>query len=152
MPHSAFLKIQDKVKISGDSTDSKHSGWIDISSFSFNISNSEDTLKEKDEESEGSTVSPISVSKKMDSASSPLAKAACKRSELGTVYVDLCYAKGGQTTFMEYTLKNAKIEEYSVSAGDSYPTEDIVIKYTYIKGTFLENFSWWYDLEEDDAG
>jgi len=150
MPLAIFLQIKG---IPGNSKDSKHPSWIELTSFDFSVSNSEDTLKEKDEESEGTNLNSITISKKVDKSSVPLANHACERKNLPSFEVHICRPhEDKQFTFLEYILEGAKIEEYSISASESYPTENLTIKYTNIKWTYgPETATGEYSIEEGDS-
>lgn len=132
MGQNTFLKLEG---IKGSVTDANYDDCIEISSFSFNVSNMEDALLKTDERLEGATVSAISVSKKLDRSSASLLKAACENTDLGTSYVYFCRPKGalgtssGLETYITFTMENTSIENFDFS-GSGYPAETLTLQFT----------------------
>ena len=132
MGQDAFLKFKD---IKGDVTDANHADEIEISSFSFSVSNIEDALLKEEERLEGATVGGISISKKVDRASPKLLAAACGSTDLGESVVYFCRPKGtlgtssGLETYMTFTLSSTSIQDYSLNGGSGYPTENLTLQF-----------------------
>lgn len=133
MGQDTFLKIEG---IKGDVTDAKFSGCIEISSFSFDISNIEDALLKTDERLEGATIGSVSISKKVDKSSANLIKASCENADLGTSNIYFCRPKGafgsssGLEAFMTFTLESTSIESYNINGGSGYPTESLSLQFS----------------------
>lgn len=147
MAGDAFLKLSE---ITGECKDSKHTKWIDITSFSLTISNAEDALKKSDEKSEGPTIEAISIGKKLDRASPKLASLACSGNTMSSATIDLCHSDDGQETYMQYNLKSVSIENYSVSGGDGLATETISLRFNQIEWIFKDgNITGDWDIPEN---
>lgn len=143
MANDAFLKLSG---ISGSATDSKHNHWIEITSFSFNINNEPDIGRSTEGVKEGADIKSVSISKKVDKASTYLADAACSSEKLfTTATVALCgqcgpkaitATIGGLPEYMKFTLTNVSITDYSFNGGSGYATETLTLRFSEINWSF----------------
>ena len=144
MGQNAFLKL-DGIK--GNVKDTGFKDCIEISNFSFHVSNKEDALLKTEERLEGATIGSISISKKIDKSSSKLIETACKNEDLGTSYVYFCRPKcdlnstTGLEAYMTFTMESTSIENYNLNGGAGYPTETLSLQFT--------SLAW--DLKDEDG-
>lgn len=143
MGQDAFLKLGN---IKGDCEDAKHKDCIEITSFNLSVSNKEDALLKTEEIMEGATVDGISFSKRVDGASSKMLDIACKNAPIeGECVIYLCrpggqlVASSGLHDYVTFTLTDASIESYSLSAGSGYPTENFTLQFQKIEWSFTKN-------------
>ena len=147
MANDAFLELSG---ISGVATDSKHKNWIEITSFSFGITDPSDGLYRSDDTSNvvAPKPDPINIVKKVDKTSPLLASLACDPQQTAkTATIALCgrsgskivtVSTGGLPTYMEYELKGVLIKSYNLSGGSGYATETLTLTFTEIKWTYTD--------------
>ncbi|MGK0309982.1 MAG: type VI secretion system secreted protein Hcp [Lentimonas sp.] len=143
MANDTFLKLSG---ISGSATDSKHKSWIEITEFSFNISKEEEFGKSTSDVKAGGDIQSVSISKKVDKASTYLADAACSPDKtFNSATVALCgqcgpkaitATIGGLPVYMKYTLTNVVIKSYTLTGGSGYATESLDLGFSEITWSF----------------
>ena len=116
MAFDAFLKI---ATIPGESTDDKHAGWIEISSFSHGVSqaSSGSVSSGGGRSAERCDHQDFSIVKSLDKASPKLALACCKGEHINEVIIELCRSGGDKQKYMEYKLTDVIVS--SVRPGGS---------------------------------
>lgn len=131
-----FLQIEG---ISGDSTDSKHSKWIEILSYTHSITQSAGGAASAQGTHAGGRAdfSDFSMVKRLDSATPTIIKFVCDAKPIPNVYLELCRAMGEKTCFMKYHLIDSIISSYRPSGhamgDDSVPLEEISFRFGDIK-------------------
>ena len=111
---AAYLKIGD---IQGESQDRDHKGWSDIESFSQGSElEGEDVFRRRG----CPLVSPLEISKQLDSASVPIQFAMLRGQAFDTVELEVTREGGdsGPLVYLKYELLNVVVSDYSIS-GDS---------------------------------
>ena len=130
MAYNAFLKL---TGVTGESTDSAHSGQIEIYSFSWGASNPVTIGSGTTGSGAGKvSVSSMSFMKKLDTSSPNLLKNCCIGDHFATGTLALCKAGGTQETYLEYDMTEVYIESYQVSGssgGDDTPTESVSVTF-----------------------
>lgn len=141
MAFDAFLKID---TIDGESTDSKHAGWIEILSFMHGMSQPTSKVASS---AGGATsarvnIQDLRVTKFIDKASVKLAEACCSGKHFGRVTMELCRAGGDKMTYMEVKLSNAIVSSVRPggSAGDSedVPREEVAFNFGKIEWKYTQ--------------
>lgn len=134
----AYMKLGD---IKGEVTQENHKGWIDIVSVSLGVARHVTTPvgRAANRESSEPTVSDISISKAVDSASVPIFQESVTSSKGGmSVTIDFCNTDDGGHPYMQYILSNALVSSYSVSgSGDSPPMEQLSLNYTKLEFKYV---------------
>jgi type VI secretion system secreted protein Hcp len=131
-----YMKFGD---IKGDATTEGLKEWIQVSSFQFGVGRgiSSPSGSDKSRESSEPSLSEVTVTKNMDSASAKLLADAWG-GELGSK-VDIKFTTTTKNTvvdFLTYSLENCGLSGYSVSSGGDLPQESLSLNYTKISVTF----------------
>ena len=138
MAFDVFLQIG---TIPGESTDSAHSNWIEVSSFSLGVSqNSSGSRSDAGAASGGrADWSDFAVTKNMDKASPKLMLSCAKGEHIASVTVNLCRATGDKTKYMEYKMSDVIVTNVSTSgaAAGSLPTESVAFNFGKIETTYF---------------
>jgi type VI secretion system secreted protein Hcp len=131
MAGDMFLKIQ---TIDGESTDAAHKDWIEISSFSWGL-----TQKTSGSGSSGGARSAeradhsdFNVMKTMDKATPKIALALLKGEHIPEVIVSLHRAVGDKQKYMEYKMSDVMISSYQesgASGASALPMESLSFNY-----------------------
>lgn len=128
---SDFIKIDGVV---GESSDSKHVDWIDLSSFSFGVSNlptlSPDGLKP------GTSVATTFTFHKSLDKSSPAIFLACAQGLLfKSMILEVASTGGTSTVFYRITLSGVVISSLKTgtAAADTKPSEEVIVAYSQIR-------------------
>ena len=132
--------------IKGNSLDEKHKDWIDIQSFSQNITRPSTAGKTGVARSRASAVlSDVHITKLMDKSSAKLIQAVASGQIFKTVKIDLATSvgsKGERTVFWKWELKNVIVSSYDLSgtAGDGgdVPMESIALNCEEIKWIYVD--------------
>lgn len=137
---SIFLNYEG---IKGESSDSGHKDWIDISDWKFDVNRSitSETSTKGDRESSNAKISDLILSKYTDSSSPRIfIESCCGTGKNVTLHLTKTGTGGGADVYMEINLKNALISQFSIAGSnksDKRPQElisisfvDIEIKYT----------------------
>ena len=160
MANDAYLKLSG---ISGVATDSAHTHWIEITSFSFGIRGPDGLARSTDANKEAPKPDDISISKKVDKASPLLAKAAADPVKYGnkTATIALCGRSGpkvlttsigGLPTYMKYELKQVWIKSYTVTGGSGYATETLSLGFYSVEWIYTDgNISGKWDILKNEV-
>jgi type VI secretion system secreted protein Hcp len=137
---SVFVKYEGIV---GESSDSGHDGWMDVESISWGVGRqiNSNSSTQGDRESSNAVISDLQITRNMDSATPKLfLESCCGTGKEVKIHLTKTGQGSGSDVFMEYTLKNALISNYTISAHsqeNSRPYEtltisfvDIEVKYT----------------------
>ncbi len=137
MAFDAFIKIKD---IEGESSDSKHSGWIEITDCDMEINQtiSNTASSAGGASAERADFSDFRFSKQMDKASPKLALACADGTHFDAITVELCRAGTDKVKFMEVKLTNTIISSIALSASGEFPSESVALHYGKIEWNYTQ--------------
>jgi len=129
--------------IKGESSDSSHKGWMDVETVAWGVGRqiTSSTSTQGDRESSNAVVSDLQITRFMDSSTPKLfIESCCGTGKSVKIHLTKTGTGSGTDVYMEYTLKNALLSNYTVNAnsqGTDRPTEtltisfvDVEVKYT----------------------
>ena len=118
--------------IQGDATQQNHKNWTDIQAMHWNVSRSMNTLAGSATNREASepVVSEITLTKTSDSSSVKLFQEACTGRVGKKAVIHLVTTGNPGDTYIEYTLTNALIANYTVGSDGDRPIETITLNFT----------------------
>ncbi|WP_207480959.1 Hcp family type VI secretion system effector [Arenibaculum pallidiluteum] len=122
--------------IQGDATQQNHKNWVDVSSMQFGVGRaiSTPTGRAANREASEPSVSEITMTREMDKSSPLFFKEAVSGKSGKTVQIDLVTTGDPGDTYMTYTLTDALVSSYSVSAnGSGQPQESISLNFSKIE-------------------
>lgn len=132
---AAYIKFDG---VDGETTDSDHKQWSDLSSFQQTIRKHNPSTATT-RASSVAVFEDISLSKKIDKSSPKLAEATVTGKVFPIVEFELVSNTG---TYLKYELKNVMISSYSVGGtANDVPTEHISLNFEEIKVTYTEKDS-----------
>ena len=138
---AAYIKFDG---VDGEATDSEHTMWSDMMSFSHTITTGDpsgDTTRQR----ASATLGDVVVTKELDKSSPKLAESILTGKVFPKVEIQLASSAG---TYFAYELKNVMITSYSISGGaDEMPMESFSLNFEAIKITYTE-----YDSEGKSKG
>ncbi len=148
MSTNMFLQLEG---VTGESTDSNHPDWIEITSWSHGFSQPTTPLRA----SSGSSVemcnhSDIAVSKYIDKASDQILKLIWSGKQIPTAVLECFRADGNNTPVKYLAIKMEKVvlSNYNVSAGEGViPMENLGISYGKVTYEYTQ-----YDSEGNPQG
>lgn len=125
--------------IDGEATHENHKKWLDVNSLQFGVGRAISTPSGSAANREASepSVSNVTLSKLMDSASPKLFTESCTGAAGKKVEIHLVSTGSPGNTYVEYTLHNALISGYSVSTGGDRPSESVSISFTKLEYKFI---------------
>lgn len=131
-----YMKIEG---IDGDATHENHKKWIDIDSFQWGMGRGISTPSGSalNREASEPSISEITISKSMDSASSKIFTEAATGVKGKKVEFHFVSTGSPGETYIEYELTDALISGYSVSSMGDRPTESMSINFTKIQYKFI---------------
>ncbi len=140
MAFDAFLKIDG---IPGESTDDKHSEWIEILSFNHGITQPISVTRSSagGATAERADHQDFSITKFLDKASPKLALHCCDGTHIGEVKLELCRAGGDKLKYMEYKMSNVIVSSFSPSGSpgaEDLPVEQVAFNYGKIEWTYTQ--------------
>jgi type VI secretion system secreted protein Hcp len=145
MAFDTFLKIDG---IDGESTDSKHKGWIELIRYSSEMIQ---TVSRTASSAGGASAERVDINgfgftKLLDKASPLLALACADGTHINTIALEICRAGTDKLTFMRYTMRNCIISSVQTSGtqGESFPSEDLEIDFGQIE--------WRYTVQKRAGG
>lgn len=139
MAFDAFLKISN---IPGESTDERHSDWINILCFSHAINQPTGTAPNSSAAriAQRAEHQAFVVVKALDKSSPKLAAACCSGERISEVILALCQAGGKKTQFMEYKMTDVTVSSVcpkgDVHGKDSLPLEEVAFRYLKIEWAY----------------
>jgi len=133
----AFIKIDG---IPGESKDSNHKDWIEITSFSHKI---EQPASSTASSSGGATAERVNhgqfhVVHELDRASPLLAQACCKGTHIKEVVIELCRAGGDKVKYAEIRLEQVIVASVEYCGGGDFPSEIISFSYGKIHWDYVQ--------------
>lgn len=139
MAFDAFLKIDG---IPGESSDAKHTEWIEIVSFAHSMDQPASATASS---AGGATAERVNHSAftfvhLLDKASPKLYEACCTGKHVKEVTLELCRSGGDKVKYMEIKLEQVLISRVAPygSAGEGFPSEQINLSYGKIKWTYTQ--------------
>ena len=121
--------------LKGESTDKNHKDWIDVDHLSWGVRRNitSNTATSKDRESANAEITDLTLTRRMDKATPDLfVESCCGKGKDVVIHLCKTGTGSGTDTYMEYTLKNALISNYTVNAGsqsDDRPRESVTISF-----------------------
>lgn len=121
--------------INGESSDSGHSGWMDVESIAWGVGRqiTSNSSTAGDRESSNAVISDLQIVRYMDTATPKVfIESCCGTGKTVKIHLSKTGTGSGSDVYMEYTLKNALISNYTVDASsqsNSRPTETITISF-----------------------
>ena len=121
--------------INGESSDSGHKGWMDVESIAWGVGRqiTSNTSTAGDRESSNAVISDLQIVRYMDSSTPKLfIESCCGTGKTVKIHLSKTGTGSGSDVYMEYTLKNALISNYTVDASSqstSRPTETITVSF-----------------------
>jgi type VI secretion system secreted protein Hcp len=132
-----FLKIEG---IPGESTDDKHTEWIEILSFNHGVTQSAGG----DRSTGGAATSgrcdhqDFSIVKSIDKTSPSLNEKCCDGTHISELKVELCRSTGKKEKYMEYTFGDVIVSSISIGGGGGgLPTESVTFNYGKITWNYI---------------
>jgi type VI secretion system secreted protein Hcp len=143
MAFDTFIKIDG---IEGESTDDKHAGWIEVTSFNsgLNQRTSATASSAGGASAERADFHDFSFTKQLDKASPKLALACADGTHVDSVLVEVCRAGTEKVKFMEYKMSNCIVSGVDITGGGDFPTENVSINYGKIE--------WAYTVQKRQGG
>jgi type VI secretion system secreted protein Hcp len=138
MAFDGFIKFK---TIDGESLDSKHQGWIEISDCNMEILQTVTKTASSvgGASAERADFSDFRFTKLMDKASPALSLACADGTHFDTVIIELCRAAGSEKlTFMKIELLDCLISSIAMSAAGDFPSEIIQLDYGKIQWTYIQ--------------
>jgi type VI secretion system secreted protein Hcp len=142
MAFDAFMKIDG---IEGESTDDKHKGWIEITSFDTGVTQRSSATASSvgGASSERADFRDFIFSKALDKASPNLSLACAAGTHINNIVVEICRAGDDPVKFMEYKMTNCIISGVSTSGDDgsnkgAFPEESVSIDYGKITWNYVQ--------------
>jgi type VI secretion system secreted protein Hcp len=127
--NAAYLKIDG---VPGSSTDPQHSGWIEISSFSWGATNTSSDAQGRGGGTGKAKLSDIQITKKVDAASPVLFQALTSGRHYKEVVIELRKSGGQGSPYYRVTMSDVLVAADKTSAGDR-PTEALTLNFTKIE-------------------
>jgi type VI secretion system secreted protein Hcp len=125
-----YLKIEG---IDGESTDDKHSKWIEVLSFSHGLSQPVSGASATGGRTGGrADFSHLSIAKVIDNATPDLSIKCAKGTHIPEIKLDMCLATDEKHVFGTYILKNCIVSSVSIggSSGEGMkPVENVSFAY-----------------------
>lgn len=124
-----YLKVDG---INGDATHENHKQWIDVTSLNWNANRGVNTVTGSAVNREASepSISDVTITKTMDTSSAHLFELASTGNKGKKVEIHLVTTGSPGDTYMEYTLENALVSNYSVSTTGDRPIETVSFNFT----------------------
>jgi type VI secretion system secreted protein Hcp len=141
MGFDAFLKIDG---IDGESTDEKHSGWIELIRFGISVRQVVSTTASSSggASAERTDFSDFKIRKLLDKSSPKLALACAAGTHIDKIIVELCRAGTAKQPYMVYTMKNCIISRVTTTSGSDvggkFPAETVHINFGRIEYSYIQ--------------
>jgi len=132
MSYDMFLKIDG---VNGDSSDEAHKQWIEVVSYHHGISQAVGGVSSAQGVHTGGRADhqDFTLTKRLDSASPPMAMHCCTGKHIPNARFELCRAMGDKTCFMVYSFKDIIIASIrpagSSQSEDPIPSEEVTLRY-----------------------
>ncbi len=141
MAFDCFLKIDG---VPGESTDDKHTEWIELLSYSHGVSqmSSGSVSSGGGRSAERCDHQDFSVVKTLDKASPKLNLYCCNGTHIKLINIELCRATGDKQKYMEYILTDSIVSSVrpggSSQGGEALPLEEVTFNYGKIEWVYTE--------------
>ena len=141
MAFDCFLKIDG---VPGESTDDKHSDWIELLSYSHGVSQPGSGAQSSGgaRSAERCDHEDFSVVKSIDKASPKLALFCCNGSHIKEIKMELCRATGDKQKYMEVVMTDVIVSSVrpggSAQGGESLPLEEVAFNYGKIEWAYTQ--------------
>ena len=139
MAFDAFLKIDG---IPGESSDAKHSEWIEITSFSHSMDQPASATASSAGGATAERVnhSTFNFTHLLDKASPKLYEAVCTGKHIKSITLELCRSGGDKMKYMEIKLEQVLVSSIAPtgSADTDFPRETVKLSYGKIKWTYTQ--------------
>ena len=125
--------------IQGDATHEQHRKWMDIEAIHWNVSRNMKTAAGSASNREASepTISEIVLTKVSDSSSTRLFQEACSGRTGKRAVIHLVTTGNPGDTYIEYTLTNTLIANYSIDSNGDRPLETIRLNFTKMEVKYI---------------
>jgi type VI secretion system secreted protein Hcp len=132
-----FMRIEG---ISGESSDEKHAGWIEIMDFDLDVSQTVNRLPSSlgGAGAECADFSEFCFTKLLDKASPKLALACAAGTHIDTIIVELCRSGGDKVRFMQYKFTNCMINSLITSADGDFPEDEVSFVYGKVEWCYTQ--------------
>ena len=143
MAFDTFIKIDG---IEGESSDDKHAGWIEVTSFNTGLSQitSATASSVGGASAERADFHDFSFTKQLDKASPKLALACADGTHIDSIIVEICRAGTEKVKFMEYKMTNCIIGSVKTVGGGEFPSEKVGIDFGKVQ--------WAYTVQKRQGG
>jgi len=137
MAFDGFIKIGE---IKGESTDAKHTGWIEILDCGLDILQNISTTVSSagGATAERADFSDFRFTKLLDLSSPELALACASGKHLDTITIELCRAGTEKIKFMEFKFSNSIIRSIKLNAAGDFPTETVCIHFAKVQWCYTQ--------------
>ncbi len=131
-----YLQIEG---IQGDATHETHKQWMDIDAIHWDVSRNMNTSAGSTANREASepTVSEMVLTKVSDASSTKLFQEACSGNTGKKAVIHLVTTGSPGDTYIEYSLTNTLIANYSVDTSGDRPTETIRLNFTKMEVKYI---------------
>lgn len=118
--------------VQGDATHEQHKKWMDIESIHWNVARNMNTSAGSAANREASepVVSEVVLTKVSDSSSTKLFQEACSGRTGKRAVIHLVTTGNPGDTYIEYTLTNTLIANYSIDSNGDRPMETVRLNFT----------------------
>ncbi len=132
-----FVKIDG---IEGESTDDKHSGGIEISSFSSGVVQKKSFTASSagGASAERADFREFVITKEADKSSPKLALARAGGTHIDSITAELCRAGGDKVKIFEYKMTNCLISRVAAVGGSGIPMETVHINFGKIEWIYTQ--------------
>lgn len=127
--------------IEGESTDDKHKNWIEVSSFSYGVSQ---MASAADRSVTGAAAGhradfhDLTIEKIVDKSSPKIFLSCAKGEPIKEVTLELCRAGGDKHKYLEFKMNDVVITSVSVGGGsDLEPSESVTFNFGKIQVTYI---------------
>ncbi len=142
MATSTYLKI-DPIK--GESTDTAHKDWIEVESFSTDVSQPLSGPSGTGGRSAArADFGPFMVTKSVDVGSPDLNQYCAQGKHIAKLELEVCQETGSKECYLKYELENVMVQSVNVGGGGSMrPQENVAFVY--------DKISWCYTAINNDG-
>jgi type VI secretion system secreted protein Hcp len=134
MAGNSYLKA-DPIK--GESAADGHTDWIDISGYSFGISQPMSAPGGLIGNQSAPDFHVFSVHKEIDKSSIDLYQFCAKGTEITKMELEVCQETDKKTCYWKFEFEHVTVQSINFSGGSGRPTENITFCYTLVKYTYV---------------
>ena len=146
----AYLKIDG---VPGESTDSKHAGWIDVESFGSSAAKTTNAVP--------ASFSALCLNKFTDKSSPVLDQKCAQGVVFPSAHLELITSDAARLRYYQITLSNVVVSSVSTSGGPDRPQELVCLNFNWIAWTYTQfdatgapsrDIRAWWDLALNRGG